>query len=69
MDLDEALEMFTRNASFSTGMESVLGSLEPGKFADLVVLEDDPWDMGDEDLSAVRVFATFRGGETIFGKL
>ena len=69
MDLDEALEMFTSNASFSIGMERVLGSLEPGKFADLVVLEDDPWEMADGDLSGVRVFATFRGGETIFGKL
>ena len=31
--------MYTKNVPYATGQESVLGTLEIGKFADLTVLE------------------------------
>jgi hypothetical protein len=37
--------------------------MDPGKLADFVVLEDDPWAMEPEDLGRVRVRSTWRGGE------
>ncbi len=69
LDLDETFEMFTRNAAFSVGMQEKLGTIEAGKLADFVVLDDDPWAMPPEDLAKTGVAATFRGGECIYGKI
>jgi hypothetical protein len=48
-----------------------LGSLEPGKLADLVVLDKNPLDrnVADEDLSEIKILATVIGGEVAFGSL
>lgn len=44
------------------GMEQELGSIEPGKLADLAVLKNDPW----KDISAVReVIFAMKGGAMI----
>ncbi|MDO9507894.1 MAG: amidohydrolase [Thermovirgaceae bacterium] len=69
LTLDETIALFTRNPAVSLGMGDMTGTIEAGKFADFVVLEDDPWSMPAEDLSKTRVAATFRGGECIFGKI
>lgn len=67
--LDETIELFTRNSAISLGMGDMAGTIEAGKFADFVVLEDDPWSLPSEELSRTRVRATFRDGERIFGKI
>ncbi len=67
--LDETIELFTRNSAIALGMGDMAGTIEAGKFADFVVLEDDPWSLPAEDLSKTRVKATFRGGECIYGKI
>src|SRR5690606_30708057 len=40
----EALRSFTLDAAFAAHQEKVLGSLEPGKWADFVLLDQDPLD-------------------------
>lgn len=69
LTLDETIAIFTRNSAVSLGMGDLAGSIEEGKYADFVVLEDDPWSMPVEELSKTRVKATFRDGECIFGKI
>lgn len=69
LTLDETIELFTRNSAIALGMGDMAGTMEAGKFADFVVLEDDPWSMPEEELSKTRVRATFRSGELIFGKI
>ncbi|MDA3645362.1 amidohydrolase [Saccharopolyspora indica] len=44
MKPDEALRSFTLDAAFAAHQERVLGSLEPGKRADFVILDQDPLD-------------------------
>ncbi|MGH7413222.1 MAG: amidohydrolase family protein, partial [Candidatus Rokuibacteriota bacterium] len=56
------LTMATRNGARCLGIDRDVGTLEPGKLADLVVLDGDPLD----DLSAVeRVHAVYREGHPV----
>ena len=43
-------------------LDSEVGSIETGKRADFVVLEDDPETIGGEALKDVRVWGTVQGG-------
>jgi imidazolonepropionase-like amidohydrolase len=49
----DALKTATVNPAIVTGMESQLGSVDPGKFADLLLLEGDP----TADIANVKRFA------------
>jgi predicted amidohydrolase YtcJ len=63
--------MMTRWASEYVLREEELGSLEPGKLADLIVLDKNPLDpnIPDEDLSEIQVLNTLIGGEVVYGSL
>jgi len=67
----QGLLMMTRWGADYVLREDVLGSLEPGKFADLVVLDKNPLDrsLRDQDLSEIKVLATIIGGEVAYGSL
>jgi len=71
IDRAEALLMMTRWGAEYLLREEELGSLEPGKLADLVVLDKNPLDpsLPDEDLSEIRVVATIIDGEVAYGSL
>jgi predicted amidohydrolase YtcJ len=58
----EALAMYTTGGAFAIGREHDLGSLEPGKLADLVVLADDPLAVDPDTLRALRPERTMLGG-------
>ena len=71
IDRASALLMMTRWASEYVLREDVLGSLEPGKMADLVVLDKNPLDRSipDDGLSDIKVLATIIGGEVVYGSV
>ncbi len=70
LSLDEALPLFTRNAARVMGLGEVTGTLEPGKAADFVVLDDDPWVRPPgETLRDIRAKVTVSGGTLTHGKL
>jgi len=47
-------------------LEKELGSLEPGKYADLVVLSQDVLSQDAEVLADIEVKLTLVGGETVY---
>ncbi|MEH6365535.1 MULTISPECIES: amidohydrolase [Pseudomonas] len=59
----EALEMITLGAAYTLRLDHKVGSLEVGKFADMVVLEQDPLAIDPAQLRNVRVLATVLGGK------
>jgi predicted amidohydrolase YtcJ len=63
---EQALRMWTINAAHSMSMEHLVGSLEPGKLADVVILSGDPLTEDDEALLAIRIDQTFVGGRSVF---
>jgi predicted amidohydrolase YtcJ len=64
-----ALQQVTLNAAWQIHEEADKGSLEPGKRADLVILDANPLTIDPRSLTAVRVVATIKDGEMIFGNL
>jgi imidazolonepropionase-like amidohydrolase len=56
----EVIEAATRHAAYVCGQAETLGSLEPGKLADIIIVDGDPL----SDLEAMdRVLAVVKGGE------
>ena len=64
----DALAMYTTEAAFAMHREHDIGSLEPGKLADFVVLDRSPLDTEPERITNIRVLATVVGGNPILGK-
>ncbi|MEE2822681.1 MAG: amidohydrolase family protein [Acidobacteriota bacterium] len=71
IDRETALLMMTRWGGYYVLREDRVGSLEPGKLADLVVLDTNPLDRSipDEELSNIQVLATIINGEVRYGSL
>ena len=66
IDRRTALRMLTWNAARFVGEEDELGSLEPGKWADLVVLNGDYLAVPDEDLDALHIDLTYVAGRLAY---
>jgi len=61
-----ALEMYTCNGAYASFDEKTLGSIAPGKFADLVVLSGDPTSLPAEEVKNVSVNMTIIDGEIVW---
>ena len=62
----EAIEAITINAAYQYGEEQSKGSLEPGKLADLVVLDGNPLKVDPTAIKAIKVVETIKEGRTIY---
>jgi predicted amidohydrolase YtcJ len=65
--VDDALRCFTVNAAFACHQNDVLGSITPGKHADLVVLSDNPRQVDISRIGDIGVVATVVAGEVVHG--
>jgi len=61
----EALRAFTRSNSWFLRMEDKIGSIEPGKLADLVVLDRDYFSVPDQEIRKVRSVLTVVDGRIV----
>jgi predicted amidohydrolase YtcJ len=62
----EALYAYTMGGAIAQGDEANRGSLSPGKWADMVVLERDPFKTPPEELADIPVIMTFLARETAY---
>ncbi|MBM3890686.1 MAG: amidohydrolase family protein, partial [Verrucomicrobia bacterium] len=62
----DALRAVTLWAAWLSFDEDKLGSLEPGKLADLVVIDRDCLNCPEDDLRQIKVLRTMVGGKTVF---
>jgi predicted amidohydrolase YtcJ len=65
MTIDEAMYAHTMGSAYADFAENKKGSLEPGKFADLVVWHDNPYAVATEDLFNLTVDLTMVGGNVV----
>ncbi len=61
----EALKMYTTGGAFVIHREATLGTLEPGKHADLIILDCDPRERTPPELMGVEARATMVGGQWV----
>jgi len=66
LSVTDALRAYTSGAAYAGFDEARLGTVEPGKLADLVVLEESPWAVDPGDIGDIEVTRTVVGGETVF---
>ena len=63
MSLEAALRAVTIDAAWQLRMEDKVGSLERGKYADIVILEKNPFDIAPTEISKIKVLGTIKGGK------
>ena len=62
---EEALRLFTRGNSWFLRMEDKVGTIEPGKLADLVVLNKDYFKVPDVEIKQIRSVMTVVNGRIV----
>jgi len=63
---EQALRVLTINGAYATSTEDVKGSLTTGKFADMVILSDDPLSVAAADINNIEVLMTMIDGRVEF---
>lgn len=64
---EQALRAYTLDAAWASHDEDRRGSLTPGKYADFVILSDDPVGIDSSRIGAIDVLATFVAGACVHG--
>ncbi|WP_406516475.1 amidohydrolase [Streptomyces sp. NBC_00134] len=66
LSLAEALAAYTAGTAWVNHLDDVTGTVEEGKYADLVVLDRDPFTRSAEEIADVRVRRTYVEGQPVF---
>jgi predicted amidohydrolase YtcJ len=66
IDIMDAIRVYTYNGAYLGKDEDRLGSIEPGKLADLIVIDRDITSLPPEELLETKVLMTIVDGETVY---
>ena len=66
---EEAIRAITQASAYTTFEEGKKGSIEPGMYADFVVLAEDILTVPAETIHDIEVVATVLAGEVVYGSL
>ena len=66
IDLPTAIAGFTIGSAFVNHLDADTGSIEVGKYADLVVADRNPFALAVEEISSARVDRTYVEGAPVF---
>jgi predicted amidohydrolase YtcJ len=69
LTVEQAVRAYTLGAAFAAGREAELGSVSPGKRADLTVLDADVFSIDPHEIRNVRAAATIVGGTIEYSAL
>jgi predicted amidohydrolase YtcJ len=67
--LEQALAIFTHEGAWVLGAESEIGTIEPGKYADLIVLDQDLFEVDEDRISDTRVLQTVLSGNVVYERV
>jgi len=66
ISVEQAIDLFTINSAKHMGRDDVLGQIEAGMLADIIVVDQNPYDVSRGDLHKTKVVMTFIEGEKVF---
>jgi predicted amidohydrolase YtcJ len=66
LTIEEAISAYTIDAARSFFVDDLVGSLKPGKLADIVVLDANPLTTSPDELGTIAVALTIVGGKIVF---
>jgi predicted amidohydrolase YtcJ len=64
----EAVRLFTYGSAYAAREERILGSIEPGKLADLVVLRQGLEDVAPTEIAGIDIDLVMVDGEVAVGR-
>jgi len=65
----DALKASTINAAYQYHEEETKGSIEVGKLADLIIIDQDPLTIDPDKLKDIKVLETIKEGQTIYSAM
>lgn len=68
LSVEEAIKSYTINAAYAAFEEDIKGSIEVGKFADLVILDKNPLDTPKDKIQEIIILETIIKGESVYKK-
>ena len=68
ISLENAIRGYTLNGAYAEFAEGKKGSLEKGKYADMVVLSDNLFEISPADIPQIQVLKTIVGGDIVYKK-
>lgn len=66
IDAEDGIKAYTYGGAYTTFEEKKKGSLLPGQFADMVVLDADPTTVNPDSIMGIKVNATIVGGKMVY---
>jgi predicted amidohydrolase YtcJ len=69
MPLETLIRSYTINGAYEVGAEDIIGSLEPGKRADIIVLDKNLFEQKTDDIHNNKVLLTVMDGKVVFDNL
>ena len=69
INLRQAIDMFTINAARRLGIAENAGSISVGKYADFIILDQNPFQIPVTELHKVQPFETWIAGEKVFERV
>ena len=66
LKLDELIKAYTSNVAWSLHLEDVTGSIEEGKYADMIVLNHNLFEIPLTDIHKTKVLKTIFKGQTVY---
>jgi predicted amidohydrolase YtcJ len=62
----EAIKAYTIDGAYAAWEENIKGTIEPGKLADLVVIDKNPTKINPEDLRKIKNLMTVINGKIVY---
>ena len=69
IDLESAIRAYTIHGAYANFVEANRGSITPGKYADMILLSENLFEIPPEKIKDVKVVSTLIGGHEVHGNL
>ena len=66
LQITDVLHIYTAGSAYALLSENSLGTLEPGKYADFIVVDKDPLEVDPKEVKNIKILATYVNGLKVY---